>query len=231
MQPTKNTGRVAGLLYTVMGIPAVFTLVYVPHVLIVPGNATVTANNILASEMLFRGGIVCQLMNGIVFIFLVRTLYRLFDGVDKRYASLMVTLALLSVPIMFLNELNQVAALTLLRGADFLAVLGEPQRQALAMMFLHLHGQGVNLAAIFWGLWLFPFGVLVMRSGFLPRILGILLIVNSFAYPAVTLASLLWPSYVNVVNRVVFIPELGELWIMQWLLIRGANLPLAAAAS
>jgi Domain of unknown function (DUF4386) len=231
MHPTDKAARVAGVLYLVMGLPAVFSLIYVPGKLIVPGNATATAHNILASEMLFRVGIVAELVNAVGFMFVVRALYRLLNGVDQRYASLMVTLFLLSVPISFLNVLNEIAALTLFRGADFLSVFGQQQREALGMLFLRLHGQGINLAAIFWGLWLFPFGVLVMRSGFLPRILGVLLIINCFAYPVVSLTSWLLPSYLQVVDRFATIAELGELWIMLWLLIKGAKVqPVAGAA-
>jgi Domain of unknown function (DUF4386) len=128
--------------------------------------------------------------------------------------------------------LNEIAALTLFRGADFLSVFDKRQLDALAMLFLRVHSQGIVVNEIFGGLWLFPFGVLVMRSGFLPRILGVLLIVNCFAYLAVSLTSLLLPTYASVVNRFAIIPETGELWIMLWLLIKGAKVePLAAAAS
>ncbi len=232
MHPTNNPARVAGLLYVLTGIPGAFSLMYVPQTLIVPGNATATANNILASEMLFRIGIVSGLISGAAFIFLVRALYRLLNGVSKTHASLMVTLVLVSVAIGFLNEVNSIAALILFRGADFLSVFDKPQRDALAMLFLRLHSQGNFVNEIFWGLWLFPFGVLVMRSRFLPRILGVLLIVNCFGYLAASLTWLLLPSYGNVVFRATLPALLGELWIVLWLLIRGAKVqPLAAAAS
>ncbi len=231
MHPTNNTARVAGLLYLLMGIPGAFSLMYVPLTLIVPGNANATANNILASEMLFRIGIVSALISGTSFIFLVRALYRLLNGVSKTHASLMVTLVLVSVAIGFLNEVNNIAALILFRGADFLAVFDKPQRDALAMLFLRLHGQGNFINEIFWGLWLFPFGVLVMRSRFLPRILGVLLIVNCFGYLAASLTWLLLPSYGNLVSRATLPALFGELWIMLWLLIKGAKVQRLAAAA
>jgi hypothetical protein len=144
----------------------------------------------------------------------------------------MVGLVLVSVAITFVNVLNNIAALTLFRGADYLSVFDKPQRDALAMLFLGLCGQGHAVNDIFWGLWLLPFGLLVMRSRFLPRILGLLLIVNCFAYVAASLTSLLFPSYANVVFRAILPALLGELWIMLWLLIKGANVqPLAGAAS
>ncbi len=232
MDPTNRIARAAGLLYLLMGIPAAFSIMYVPRTLIVRGNATATANSILASEMLFRAGIVAGLFASVGFILLVIALYRLLSGVNKTHASVMVTLGVVSATIGFLNELNNIAALTLLRGADFLSIFDKPQRDALAMLFLGLHGQGNVINAIFWGLWLFPFGVLVMRSRFLPRILGVLLIVNCFAYLAASLTSLLLPSYGNVVFRATLPALTGELWIMLWLLIKGAKpQPLAAAAA
>ncbi len=231
MQPTKRTARVAAFLYALMGIPAVFSLVYIPRTLIVRGNAAATANNIRASEMLFRLGIVVELIAAVGFLLLVMALYRLLRGVNKSHARLMVALVLVSVAIMFVNALNNIAALTLLRGADFLAVFDKPQRDALAMFFLGLHRQGIAVNDIFWGLWLFPFGLLVTRSGFLPRVLGALLIVNCFGWLAVSLTSLLLPSYVNVVSATVLPTLLGELWIWLWLLIKGIRLPPLGASA
>ena len=233
MHPTDKAARVAGALYLSRVVTAPLSLIYIPRTLIVTGNATATAKHILAHEVLFRLGIVADLISTVIFIFLVMALYRLLSGVNKTHASLMVILALVSVAIGFMNVLNNIAALTLFRGSDFLAVFEKPQLDALAMLFLHLHGQGNVINGIFWGLWLFPFGVLVMRSGFLPRILGVLLIVNCFAYLAISLTSLLQPGYSTVVSRVALLPmAAGELSIIAWLLIKGAQVqPLAAAAS
>ncbi len=230
MHPTDKAARIAGAWYLSLVLTAPFSLIYVPNTLIVRGNAAATANNILAHETLFRLGIVADLIASVTFMFVVLALYRLLSGVNTTRAAQMVALALVSVAVGFMNVLNNVAALTLFRGADFLAVLEKPQRDALAMLFLRLHGQGIVINEIFWGLWLFPFGVLVMRSGFLPRILGVLLIVNCFAYLAVSLTSLLLPSYASSVSRFAIIPETGELWIMLWLLIKGAKVEPGAAA-
>jgi hypothetical protein len=214
-----------------MAFTAPFSLIYIPRTLIVQGNATATANNILAHETLFRLAIVADLITAVIFILLGMALYRLLSGVNKTHASVMVVLVLVSATIGFMNVLNNIAALRLFRGADFLTVFDKPQRDALAMVFLGLHGQGLVINEIFWGLWLFPFGVLVMRSGFLPRILGVLLIVNCFAYLAASLTWLLLPDYASVLDRAILPALTGELWIALWLLIKGAKVqPLAAAA-
>jgi Domain of unknown function (DUF4386) len=133
MNSTKQTARIAGVLYLVNGVTGFFSIIYVPSRLMVSGNAAATAQNILASERLFRLGIVSELICAVEFIFLLWVLYRLLGGVNKTHASLMVILGLAFVPIMCVNVLNEIAALTLLRGADFLSVLGQPQREAMAI--------------------------------------------------------------------------------------------------
>jgi len=232
MHSTKKNARVAGLLYLSL-MTAPLRLIYVPSVLFVQGNATATANNIAAHELLFRLGIVSDLFTGTMAIFLTLALYRLLKGVDQSLARLMVILGSLMVtPIYFINTLNDVAALLLVRGADFLSVFDKPQRDALAMLFLRLHHAGVVANEIFWGLWLFPFGVLVFRSRFLPRILGVWLIINCFAYLAVSFTGLLFPEYEAMVFNSAFPAMVGELAIMLWLLIMGAKeQPSAAPAA
>jgi hypothetical protein len=196
---------------------------YVPGKLIVRGNATATADNISAHETLFRLGIVAGLIGLVIFILLALALYRLLGAVNKTQALLMVASVLVSVAIGFVNEVNNIAALILIRGADFLSGFDKPQRDALAMLFLRLHFQGLVVNEIFWGLWLFPFGVLVMRSDFLPRFLGGWLIVNGFAYVALSFTGLLLPQYYDAAFRGAFPLLLGEMAIMLWLLIKGAK--------
>src|SRR5437879_1101705 len=135
MSSTKNLGRFAGLLYVLMSIAGFFAMGYVPSKLIVHGNAAATASNIAASETLFRLGIAGELIGQAGFIFVALALYDLLKGVNRRHASLMVTLMVVSIPIAFLNELNSIAALVLVRGADFLSIFEKPQREALAMLF------------------------------------------------------------------------------------------------
>jgi hypothetical protein len=218
----KNPGRFVGLLYVLVSIPGAFGLVYVPSKLIVKGNATATAANIAASETLFRLGIACNLISQILFMWVALALYDLLKGVNRRHASLMLGLILVSLPIALLNELNSIAALILVRGADFLSLFDKPQRDALAMLFLNLHGQGFGIAEIFWGLWLFPLGLLVYRSGFFPRILGVLLIVNCFTYLVNSFTFLLLPRYVDIVSRWTKPLGRGEMLFMFWILIIGA---------
>ena len=224
MNSIKRTARVAGLLYLLMGLTAAFSIVYIPSVFIVAEDATATANRIKAAESLYRIGIASDFIAQIIFIFLVLTLYHLLKGVNKRHALLMVTLVIVSVPMSFVNMLNQTAPLIVLSGADFLSVFDQHQLQALAMVFLKLRSHGIAAVSTFWGLWLFPFGLLVYRSGFFPRILGVLLIIACFAYLASSFTFILLPPYGHIVSQIMMIPfAIGELSIIFWLLIKGAK--------
>jgi hypothetical protein len=229
MHPTDKGARVAGAVYLSMAVTAPFSLIYIPRTLIMRGNATATANNILAHETLFHLGIVAELITSVIFVFVVMALYRLLSGVNKTHASLMVALVVVSAAVGFMNVLNSIVAFTLFRGADSLAVFEKPQRDALAMLFLSLHSQGLVINEIFSGLWLFPFGVLVMRSRFLPRLLGVWLIVNCFAYLALSFTGLLLPQYYDIAFRSATPALLGEMAIMLWLLIKGAKVHLLLA--
>ncbi|HEY4612524.1 MAG TPA: DUF4386 domain-containing protein [Bacteroidota bacterium] len=214
--------RTAGLLYFLMAITAPFGLLYVPSTLIVPGDATATAENIRASEWLLRVGIGSELFHQAIAVFLVMALYRLFKPVNENHAKLLVVLgALVSVPIMFLNVLNEIAALILVSGAGFLSTFETSQLDALALLFLRLHEQGINVASIFWGLWLFPFGILVMQSGFIPRLLGVLLLIAGFAYLSASFTSLVVPQYENFVGQFALVLAFGELPIVFWFVIKG----------
>jgi len=205
---------------------------YVPGKLIVRGDATATAANFLGHEMLFRYGIVADLFGTVIFICLGIALYRLLRGVNQTQAWLMVAFVLVSSAVGFLNVLNEIAAFTLFRGGEFLAVFQKSQLESLGMLFLRLHSQGIVIDEIFWGLWLLPFGVLVFQSRFLPRILGGWLILNGFAYVALSLTGLLAPQYNALADRITFPILFGEMAIMLWLLIKGARmerLPVPAA--
>lgn len=227
-----KAARVAGVLYLLIAITAPIGLMYVPGKLIVPGNATASANNIRASEWLLRIGMGSELFHQIVGIFLVLALYRLFKAVNERHALQMVILSLTPVPIVLLNVLNEIAALVLVSGADFLSVFDMRQLDAMAMLFLRLHSQGIIVASIFWGLWLFPFAMLVIRSGFIPRVLGVLMMIAGSAYLASAFTSLLLPQYGKLVGQIALLLETGELPIIFWLLIWGTRLrPSDAPAS
>ena len=224
MTALSKHARVAGLLYILASVVGVVRLLYIPNALIVHGNAAATASNIAAHELLFRLGIVSYLFASVLFLFVPLALYRLLKGVDQTLAVLMVILgSLMQVPIFFVNSVTDVAVLLFARGPDFLAVVDKPQRDAFAMLFLNLHHHLDLANAMFWGLWLLPFGLLVYRSRFLPRFLGIWLMMGCFAWLAFSFTGLLLPAYEEKVFSIGQPFALGEVATMLWLVIRGAN--------
>jgi hypothetical protein len=231
MNAIKKQARIAGLLYLLASIPAPFALIYVPNKLIVLGDATATADHIRASETLLRLGIGCDLIGSIIFIFLVLALYRLFKPVSEGYAVAMATLLLISMPISFFSVINELGALTVVNGGNFLAGFDQHQLDTLAYLFFRLRNQGILVAQIFWGLWLFPFGILVIRSGFIPRFIGYLLFIAGCGYVADSFTAVLLPAYRPSVGQVAGILEAAELSIIFWLLIWGAKIPVQAATS
>jgi hypothetical protein len=212
--------RVAGLLYLLLVPLGIFAILYGPVALIVSGDAMTTANNIMASESLFRLSIVSALLSQIVGVGVTLALYQLLKPVDKNMALLMVIFSLLGMPITMLTELTHVAALQLLSGADYLTIFTTEQLQALALLFLDLHGYGLTIAGIFWGLWLFPLGYLVFKSGFLPRILGVLLILGCFGYLIDSFGLFLFPDY-NL--NIALYTGWSEVIFPLWLVIKGVN--------
>src|SRR5437868_12861961 len=223
MHPINKAARIAGAIYLSMVFVAPFSMLYVPGKLIVRGNATATADNILAHETMWRLSIFGDLTGQVIFISLAIALYRLLSNVNKTWAMLMVSFVLVSAAICFLNALNNIAAVILFRGGEFLTVFDKPQRDALAMLFIRLHNQGEFISEIFWGVWLFPFGLLVYRSRFLPRILGIWLIIACFAWIALSITALFFPTHYSRLFAWLQPAFFAEMAIMLYFLIRGAN--------
>jgi Domain of unknown function (DUF4386) len=229
MSSIKKTARIAGLLYLLLAVTSTVGLT-IPS-FIIRGDAAATANKINSHQLLYRLCIVSDLASQIVFVFLVLTLYQLLKGVNKKLALLMVALVLVQVPMTFATMLCGIAPLVLLNGADYWAAFDKHQLDALTMGFLSLRNYGINAVTALWGLWLLPFGLLVFRSGFIPRILGIILIVGCFADLAVSATSLLFPAYEHIAHKLMIL-GVGELLIILWLLIWGAQVqPSDAPAS
>ncbi|MGD8584246.1 MAG: DUF4386 domain-containing protein [Chloroflexota bacterium] len=216
----KKTARFAGFLYLILAVCGGFAEFFVRQSLIVPGDALATVNNIMASESLFRLGFVSELVGQTVFVVLALVLYKLLKPVNKSQAQVMVMFVLIAVTITCLNMLNQFAALLVLNGGDYLAAFDVGQQQALVLFFLNLHKAGYLIAQVFFGLWLLPLGYLVYRSGFLPRIVGVLLMVACFGYLVDVITYTLLPSFDVVVSEFTFI---GELLLLLWLLVKGVN--------
>ena len=231
MTSLSKNARVAGLLYIVGSVFGVVRLIYIPNKLFVSGNAAATVSNIVAHESLFRLGLVSQLLSAAIWIFVTLALYRLLKGVDQGLAVLMGILGgLMPVPIFFMNSVNDAAALLFARGGDFLSAFDNTQREAFAMLFLRLHHLGDLADEVFWGIWLIPLGLLVYRSRFLPRLLGVWLMLGCFGYLALSITGLALPRYEDLGFKLSQPLLSSELVFMLWLTIMGAREQRVAAA-
>ncbi len=231
MDSRRNPGRVAGFLYLLLVLDGPIRLIYIPNKVIVPGDAGATVANILAHQTLWTLGIVSDLYGAVVLILLVMALYRLFHGVSQYLAVLLAILGgMLPAAFDFFNVVNDGAALMLARGGDVFSAFSRPQQEALAMLFVRLHHQAILGAEVLWGLWLFPMGVLTYRSRFLPRFLGVWLLLGGCAYLVLSFTGFFFPQQQDTVFKLSQPAMFSELAIMLWLLIKGARPEAAAAA-
>jgi hypothetical protein len=224
MSSTKSKARFAGLMYMLLVFSAPASLLYLPSHFFVKGNAAATALNITGEMLKYRVLLFADLVSSITFLFVAWALYDLFKDVNKRQAMLLMMMVVVGATFSIVNLLNLTVPLVLLSGADFLSVFPKPQLDALAYTFIRLHSLGIYVVYASWGLWLFPFGALVIKSGFLPKILGYLLIVAGIAELIVCVTGMIFPACANTAFTLTTpFDALGELPIALWLIIMGAK--------
>jgi len=221
--------RIAGSLYLVVAVLGGFAELYVRARTVVPGDAAATAENIRGSATLFRFGFASDLVQATFFLFTAMALYLLLRHVNELVARAMVVIVAVSVAIICLNLLNQYMALQVATG-------GAEGSDALAGLFADMHAAGYLIAQIFFGLWLLPLGYLVFRSGYFPKVVGILLAVGCFGYLIDTFTRFLAPGIAGSVSAIAVLPAaIGELSFVVYLLVKGVRVPqrpaLVAAAA
>jgi hypothetical protein len=222
MNSIKKTARIAGLMYLGNIITGIFAQV-VRSTLIVPGDAAATAKNMMASEWLFRIGCVSDVFMVTFFLLMGLVFYILFKPVNKNIALLMLLLNLAGVPMLGINMLFQFATLLLMSGAGYLTVIGADQLHALGMLFFDLHEYGYSISVISWGFYLLPLGYLVFKSGYFPRVLGILLMLASFCDLIQFLQIFLLPDYEVITYPGLVVAMIAEFSFAFWLLVKGAK--------
>jgi hypothetical protein len=224
MHPTVSAARFTGVLYLVAGMLGVFTFAYLPALIVVPGDAAATAGNVASHLAMYRLGIVADVAGQVFLAWLSLAFYDMLSPVDRRLGRLMVVLAVTGAIFEIANVLNLIAAAVLLSHADFLAVFSREQLEAGALAFLKVRSGGLFVAQAFWGLWLLPLGLLVVRSAFFPTVIGWLLMAACFAYLAASSTHFLWPAHARMVALLMQPVEgLGEGAMVLWLLVRGVK--------
>jgi len=218
MNSINKTARAAGSLYLIIFCLGIFAELFIRQNLIVPGDAETTVNQIMASESLFRLSLVSDLIRYTLLILLPLVLYQLLKPVNKNIALIMVVVALVSVPMSVLNMLNYFAVLMLLNNPGYLGA-GADQLPAQVKFFIDLYGYGAYIPQ-FLGFWMLPLGYLVYKSGFLPKILGFLLMIGCFGYLIDAVSFFLFG---NAIATLSFIAFIVELLFALWLLIKGVN--------
>ena len=224
MNTNKKTARMAGFLYLIYMVLSIFADVGVRSKLIVLGDAATTAENIIASAWQFRIGFVVDVVGALLFLLTAWALYVLLKPVNKNIALLFLLLNLGGVAVWCFSDLFLIASQLLLNGADYLKVFQTYQLQALAMASLYIYKNGFSgIAQIFFSAWLLPLGYLVYKSGFLPKILGIVLMIECFAWFLYPIQFFFFPGNVVLTYLSSAVGFIGEFSLMLWLLIMGAK--------
>lgn len=219
----KRTARRTGWLYLLFALTAVYGFLFVQPKILVSGNAVATANNMLANEALYRSCVAMGLVTDVLFVVVVLSLYQLLHEVNRQQARLMAGLVFLGVPVSFVSSALKFSALLLVKDG-LLPSFPLQQTQELAVTLIKISGYCSQLTTVLWGLWLLPLGLLVYRSGFIPRLLGVLLLLNGVGYVVGCFTYLLFPSAMATVSRIIFPTYfVGEIPLILWLIIVGAK--------
>lgn len=228
MTPESRLGRLSGFLYLIVVITGMFSLGYVPSQLSVHNDPQATFDRIVASESLFRYGITSLLIEQVSYLLLVLVLFRLLRAVDQNIAAIMVALVAVSVPVAMISVAHRLDVLTLLDQVRSGSDTAQLALQVKAL--LKAYGNGLLVTSLFWGLWLFPFGFLVFKSGFLPKVLGVFLMLGCTGYVVDVFCSVLSPHYPDMAmaNYMTLPAAIGEIGTCLWLLVFGARKPFGA---
>lgn len=224
MSSPKRLARIAGLLYLIVAIFGGFAFGYVIATVYVPGDAATTAANVAANAGLVRIGVVADLVQATVLVFLAMTMYLILGRVNENAARAMVILVAIAAAIMCLNAVFEFAALIVATDASYAAAFGAAGSSALVLLLLDIQHYGFLIAQIFFGLWLVPLGYLAYRSGMFPKALGVVLVVAAGSYLLDTLVLFLVPDFGKQIHPALIIaPLIGEVWMLGYLLVIGVR--------
>ena len=219
----RKTARLTGALYFIWILTGLFSLMYVPSHTMVHGDAVGTAKKMLANEFLFRTSLINNIVSSAIWVVLVLLLHRIFKKVNERTAKLLVALVIVQIPVAFVMGAFDITALMIFKG-EILQTFEPIRRQDIAMLFLKVNDNATTTLIMFWGLWLLPFGQLVYKSGFIPRIFGWCLFIGGIGWIIDSIVIFLFPSYSPFISTYVMATgTIGEIPIMLWFLIMGVK--------
>ena len=215
--------RIAGAFYLITIIMGVFAEVFARGAVVVRDDPAATATNILAHEPLYRFGLAADLIMMACYIAVTLLFYVLFKPVGRSLSLLAAFFSLVGIAVLAVNSLNHLAPLVFLGSAHYLSAFETTQLQALALMSLKMHARGYSIAGVFFGFYCLMIGYLVFRSGFLPRILGVLMAIGGLGYLTSSFASFLSPALAARLPDVTVLGGLAELSLCLWLMVRGVD--------
>lgn len=218
----KKTARIAGLFFLLMVVSGLFAEVFFRQKLMGSNDLSVTAGNILTNSFLYRIGITSDLLMALSYLLTALALFKLLSSADKNMAGAMVVFATAGSVLLMFNVLLEIAPLYILSGNDYLSAFSSSQRESLAMLFYTLYQHGYMIGQIFFALWVLPLGILIYKSGFIPKVFGILFVIETvFALTAV-MVHFLMPS--ATIETILMLPMMvAEFAFLFYLLIRGMN--------
>jgi hypothetical protein len=215
--------RIGGVLYLIIIVIGFCSEFFVRDKLVVSGDITATANNIMASESLWRIGIAGDLILLVCAVALTLILYVLLRPVNENLALLAVLFNIVEFPIEAVSKLCLLAALFLSGNADYLKAFQPQQLHALVKMFLKLHDYGFGIDLIFFGFACLVYGYLLFKSGYFPRTLGVLMAIAGLSYLTNSFTLILAPAYAGRIFPILVLALIGELSLCLWLIVKGVN--------
>jgi hypothetical protein len=217
----KRTAKLGGLMYFLLALGAIYSYMYVSPKIMVAGDIAATSRKTLDNEFLFRTSIAADIITNILFVILIVFLYRLFRQVNEILSACMAGLAFVAIPVSFIGESLRLTALEIFKG-NLLRSFSTEQAQDMSATLLNIGNYTGQLVTFHWGLWLIPMAWLVYKSGFIPKILGILLFVNGLGYMISSTTFILFPESLPAVSKIVYPTYfIGELPLIFWLMIKG----------
>lgn len=226
----KKQARKAGWFYLLMGLTGGFGIMYAPTVILIPGDAAGTSLNLVENRITFLLSIVSFVIGQVLFVFLVLALDKLLRHVNAQLSKLMVALVLVGVPLAIINVLSLIAAEKLAGAPEYLNHMSPDELKAITLFCIEMYSSGITVTEIFWGLWLFPLGLLVINSRLIPKVIGVFLIIGGTAYLISSIGGMIYPGGIEKLSGYLMLPLiLGEFSMILWLLIKGGRIDPATS--